>query len=221
MRVFCLFLLLALLVILPFLWFGDGFDAWLNHEGAVEWLRSLGAWGWLGGLGLLAADLVLPIPGTVVISALGYLYGTLLGGVLGTAGSILSGAIGYGLSRKFGRSWAERFAGADTLDKYETLFARSGLGLVAFSRWMPLLPEVVSCLAGLSRMPPRRFFPALTCGSLPLGFIYAFVGATGVHHPGWALVLSALLPLVCLGMGKLYLQRRRQFAPSTDSPPAP
>lgn len=206
MRVVCLFLALTFLLLLPFLFFGDGFDAWLSGENAIAWLRGLGVWGWLSGLLLLMADLVLPIPGTAVISALGFLYGPITGGLLGATGSFLSGTVGYELCRRFGRRWAERLAGAETLTQYEALFARAGLALVAFSRWLPLMPEVVACLAGLSHMPPRRFFLALACGSLPLGFTYAAIGAAGLDRPGLALTLSALLPLVCLGLGRWLLR---------------
>jgi hypothetical protein len=43
------------------------------------------------------ADVVLPIPQTAVIAALGIIYGTLLGGSLGSVGRITSGLLGYGL----------------------------------------------------------------------------------------------------------------------------
>ena len=49
------------------------------------------------GIALVWADLVLPIPQTAVIAALGIIYGTLLGGSLGSVGRITSGLLGYGL----------------------------------------------------------------------------------------------------------------------------
>ncbi len=152
-------------------------------------------------MGLLVADLALPVPGTAVISALGFVYGAVIGGMVGALGSFLAGALAYGLSWKYGRRWADRLAGPGQLARYEALFARSGVWLVALSRWLPLLPEVVACLAGLSRMPARKFFPALACGTAPLGFVFAAVGAAGVERPGLALTLSALLPLGCLAAG--------------------
>jgi len=41
------------------------------------------------------ADLVLPVPQTVVIAALGIIYGTVLGGLLGSVGLITGGFLGY------------------------------------------------------------------------------------------------------------------------------
>ncbi len=43
---------------------------------AVLLLRQYDAWAWAVGLALIWADLVLPVPQTVVIAALGLLYGT-------------------------------------------------------------------------------------------------------------------------------------------------
>jgi uncharacterized membrane protein YdjX (TVP38/TMEM64 family) len=46
---------------------------------------------------LLASDLLLPIPATADMAALGLVYGPLWGGLIGTAGGFLGGAQGYGL----------------------------------------------------------------------------------------------------------------------------
>ena len=47
---------------------------------AVLMLRKYDAWAWAAGIALIWADLVLPVPQTVVIAALGIIYGTVLGG---------------------------------------------------------------------------------------------------------------------------------------------
>jgi uncharacterized membrane protein YdjX (TVP38/TMEM64 family) len=141
-------------------------------------------------------DLLLPIPGTIVMSALGYVYGTMMGGLLAALGSFLAGSLGYGLCRLLGRGAARRLLGEKDLERGEQLFANVGGWIVALSRWLPIFPEVVACMAGLTRMPAATFFFALACGSLPLGFVFAAVGHTGVVSPTLALVLSAVLPVV-------------------------
>ena len=147
-------------------------------------------------MGLLVAYLFLPIPATPVMSAAGFLYGTLVGGIISAAGSFAAGMAGYGLCRAFGRGIAVRLAGEQELTQHETLFHRSGPWLVAASRWLPLLPEVISCLAGLTRMPLRIFAVSLACGAVPMGFVFAAIGASGREQPGLALTLSVLVPPV-------------------------
>jgi membrane protein DedA with SNARE-associated domain len=84
---------------------------------------------------------------------------------------------------------------AGDLAAAETLFARSGGWMVALSRWLPVLPEAIACMAGLARMPAGRFSLALLCGSAPLGFAVAALGHAGSDRPFLTLALCALLPL--------------------------
>lgn len=194
MRLFWIFLGLALLLLIPFLIWGNSMAQTFSQEGAVNWLEQYGAWAWAAGMGLLMCDLVLPIPGTAVMAALGFVYGPLLGGLIGFGGSFLSGSAAYVLCRALGRNAAVRILGEKDLAKGERLFSRVGGWLVVLSRWLPLFPEVIACMAGLTRMSARSFHIAMACGSLPLGFVFAYIGHAGVDHPTLALTLSATLP---------------------------
>ena len=199
----------AVLLGLPFAIWGDDFMRWFTGDAALAWIRGWGAWGWLAVLGLLMSDLFLPIPATPVMSAAGYLYGVWIGGLLSVAGSVASGLLGYWLCRGFGRGLAARLAGEEQLADHESFFRRRGPWLVAASRWLPLLPEVVSCLAGLTRMPARTFTVALLCGSVPMGFVYAAIGAAGQENPRLALGLSVLAPPVLWAVVSPWVRRGR------------
>lgn len=208
-RLLALALILAVLVVVPFLIWGGSIEALMSPEKLVEAFQSSRDWAWLAGVGLLVIDLFLPVLGTAVMSALGLVYGWLLGGILSALGSIGAGLLAYALCFRLGRRAARWLAGDSGIAEGERLF-RGELGgwLVALSRWMPVLPEVVACLAGIARMPMRRFFPALCAGSLPMGFVYAWIGHHGVEHPGFALVVSVFLPpVIWLAFRWLYLAR--------------
>lgn len=192
-----LILVLLVAVILPFVLWGERFEASLSLEGTRTWMERFGPWAWLAGIGLLVADVALPIPGTVVMSAMGWMYGWFWGGVISASGSVLSGITAYWLCRSLGRPVALKIAGEDGLEQAHALFEKSGGWLVAVSRWLPVLPEAVACLAGLARMRWRTFWMALLCGSLPLGFAFAAIGHLGHENPAAALALSAVVP-VCM-----------------------
>lgn len=196
MRLFWIAFGLAVLLLIPFLIWGDQFERWFTGAAAVQWVESWETWGWAAVLLLLSADLVLPLPATGVMSAAGYLYGTFVGGTISAVGSFLSGMLAYGLSRAFGHGLAERLAGKDDLVRGEKLFRHRGAWIVALSRWLPLLPEVIACLAGVTRMPLRTFAVALACGSIPMGYVYAAIGAAGQSNPALAISLSIIVPAI-------------------------
>lgn len=175
---------------------GGSWEERFSLDGSVAMLRVAGSWAWAAGIGLLVADLVFPVPGTVVMSALGYLYGTVAGGLAASFGAFAAGICGYGVGRLFGEKSARRWLGDLDFEKGRVLFAKGGGWMIALSRSLPILPEVLACTAGLVRMPFGRFAPALACGSLPMGFLFAGIGAAGHEAPGWALVFNLVVPAV-------------------------
>ena len=204
MRVVLWFVILAALVLGVWLGWGGRWDDQFTLIGSVKWLESAGPWAWAAGILLLIGDLALPVPGTIVISALGYVYGTLLGGLVASVGLIAAGLLGYGLGRLFGEKFARRWLGERDYEKGTRLFAKSGGWVVALSRALPILPEVISCTAGLVRMPFRQFAVALACGSVPMGFAFAAIGRAGHEAPGWAFSLSLVVPaLLWLAAGRI------------------
>jgi uncharacterized membrane protein YdjX (TVP38/TMEM64 family) len=212
MRLLWMFLVLAVLFLIPFLIWGEWFGEFFSREGAVAWLESYGSWAWAAGMVLLILDIFLPLPSTVIVSALGYVYGTLVGGLIAAAGSFLSATLAYGCCRAMGPRAAVWIAGEKGLAEGEALFRSAGGWIVVLSRWLPLLPEVVSCLAGLSRMPARTFFPALACGTIPMGLTFAAVGRLGHEQPVAAVVMSLLLPVLLWALVRLILRRHQDLA---------
>ncbi len=178
-----------------FVWLAGALERALAGGDVVAWLRQQrgDAW-WVGG-GLLVSDLLLPVPTSAVLTALGVVYGAFWGGVVGAAGSFAAAATGYWLCRAVGERGARWLLGADDLGRAQAFFAGRGALLVAGSRWVPVLPELLACAAGLAGMRWSRFALASLCGCVPLGFAWAGVGAWGRDAPGWALALSIVVPL--------------------------
>jgi uncharacterized membrane protein YdjX (TVP38/TMEM64 family) len=179
---------------------------------AVLTLRTYGSWAWAIGIALIWVDVVLPIPQTAVIAALGIMYGTLIGGLLGSVGLITGGLLGYGLMHTSARRFAQRFAGPRSrrsLYKMEGLFERGGAWAIILTRSLPYsIPEAMVFLAGLSGMPLRKFIAALTIGTMPTAFVFAAIGAAWANQPIVALAVSYVLPISVLPIA-LYLMRRR------------
>ena len=87
MRLVFMFLALTAMVLIPFAIWGEALTETFSQEGSVAWLESYGNWAIFMGIVLLISDLFLPIPATVVMAALGFLYGPFWGGIISSAGS--------------------------------------------------------------------------------------------------------------------------------------
>jgi uncharacterized membrane protein YdjX (TVP38/TMEM64 family) len=195
-RLWLVFALLLAAIIVPFLLWGSAFETLLSPAALHALLEANRRIAWLIGIALLVADLFLPIPSTVVMSALGWLYGPLPGGVLASAGLFLAAQLAYQLSFRFGRPFAARLAGEENLSAAAAWISRAGGACIAISRCLPVLSEAIACLAGLSRFPPRDFFAASLLGALPAGFAFAYIGHIGRADSSTATILSAVLPVL-------------------------
>lgn len=208
MRLYVVLFCLVALLLVPVLVFDDEIDEAFAGEAGLARLQSYGAWAWLAGIGLIVSDLVLPVPSTAVISCLGMIYPPILGGLIGGLGSLLAGLVAYGGCRLVGKRVLDLLVGEANLEKLGRFFVKHGLWAIALSRWMPLLPEALCCLAGMARMRFVPFLAALSCGSLAMGFAFAFLGSAYLDRPVVGLVVSALIPLMIWPIMHALLRRR-------------
>ncbi len=189
-----------------FLLVGDRFDYLAEGNSAVLALRKYEAWAWLAAVLLICADLVLPVPSPSVIAALGVIYGTFAGGLCGAAALLSAGGLGYGLVRALGPKVAVFLAGERELRRLQAFFERRGAWAIVLTRPLPIVPEVVVCLAGLARMKPTTFFLALALGSFPTGFVYAALGSGWDTQPIFAMAIAYVVPWLLLPIA-LFLTR--------------
>jgi uncharacterized membrane protein YdjX (TVP38/TMEM64 family) len=176
---------------------------------AVRMLQKYDAWAWAVGIVLIWADLLLPVPQTVVIAALGIIYGTVLGGLLGSVGLITGGLLGYVLMLTSARRMVRRLVGPQSLNTMQGLFERAGSWAIILTRSLPYsIPEAMVFLAGLAGMPMGKFTAALAIGSVPTAFAFAAIGAGWADRPILALAASYVLPTLLLPVA-LYVTRRR------------
>ena len=208
MRLLLIFIILAAIILIIFFVWGDPLLATFSQEGSIMWLNRYGNWAWAAAIVLLMGDILLPLPATLIMSALGYVYGTLTGGFISATGSFMAGSAGYWLCYMLGEKAALKLLGQKDYERGKRLSRSVGGWVVALSRWLPVFPEVIACMAGLTRMPATHFHLALLCGSLPMGFTYAYIGATGIEHPWLAIVLSAGLPPLIWWIVRMIFKKR-------------
>ncbi len=204
------FIILAIVFVLltPYFIWHDEMDAYFASESYQEWLGSVRPYAWLVAIGLIVSDLFLPIPAAPIMAIMGTLYGTLVGGLIATAGSMLAGLVAYGLSRLLGMRAARMLASDSELDDLQRFFDSWGAAGIIASRALPVVPEVMTILAGLAKMHFARFMLALTLGSVPVGFAFAWVGQAGGASSSMLLILT-LIPAIAWCVYVAIASRRR------------
>jgi uncharacterized membrane protein YdjX (TVP38/TMEM64 family) len=213
-RLYRIVVILVLVMLVPALVFDDEVDAYFGGEEGLNRLRQFGGWAWLVGIGLIVADLVAPVPSTAVIAGLGMIYGPILGGWIGGIGSTLAGLIAFGGCRAVGPRVARRLIGEADLVMLRRFFDQYGLWAVALSRWMPLLPEALCCLAGLAGMRVGPFLTALACGSFAMGFAFGALGQAYLERPTAGLLISAAVPLAVWPPLHYWMRRQPTSSPT-------
>ena len=146
---------------------------------AVEdWLATQPSAGALAAaeVGVLAADILLPVPSSVVATLAGAVLGVPLATLCGWGGMTLGSVAGWALGRFAGSAALARVPADEraTLLGWQT---RLGAGLVLFSRPLPLLVAATALLAGAAGMRLGEFLPAAAAGNLAI--------ALPCSRPGW------------------------------------
>ncbi len=144
----------------------------------TQWMQGYGGWGAAAlGVGLLIADVFLPVPSSLVMIAHGALFGIPIGTALSLAGSVGAAWLGFGVGRRGGPMLA-RMVTPSEMVKADGLLKKWGAMAIVITRPIPLLAETVSILAGASPMSWGKLTLASVAGSLPAALLYALTGAT-------------------------------------------
>ena len=198
-------------VIVPFLLFGDGLDSFARNAMASASHRPLAG---LVGFLLLAADVVLPIPSTVVIAVLGGWLGAFTGTLVAAGGLTLGCAIGYWLGKQLGFDFAERTIGREDFAAVSTWFERHGVLVLAFCRPVPVLAEATVIAAGVAGLPARKVLIVTTLANIGFAAVYALLGASADTGVGFlaALAASIALPGAAMLGAKVWRQRAATLA---------
>jgi len=159
---------------------------------ATAWLSRAGAGTALTVVALLAADLFLPIPSSIVMVLSGAAFGAFWGGLLSLIGSVGGEWLGFELVRHYGRRASGRIVGDEEIERLGRVFERHGAAAIAVTRALPVVMETMSVVEGLSTMTRRTFVVASLIGTAPIVFVYAWAGAVS-RQTGNALPAAIML----------------------------
>ena len=197
LRLLAIIAVVLAIPILPFVGLGESWEG--RMTGWLDATLPPGAAGAIV-IGLLATDILLPVPSSVVSTFSGKMLGFWLGTAASWLGMTLGAALGFGLARVFGRPLARRLAGPDELERIDSLSARFGTMLLVLARPVPVFAEASVLLMGAARLSWWRFAVPVSLSNLGIAAAYAALGKA-VQLPV-ALAASIAVPLLAAAVAR-------------------
>lgn len=187
-------------ILVPFLLWEDAILGWtrglLESGGARPALAAALA-------GVLAMDVVLPVPSSLVSTAAGALFGFVPGALVSALGMTAGCLLGYALGS---RAPADRWIAASELARLRAAQSRYGDWLLILFRAVPVLAEASVFFAGLSRTPFARFLMLTSLSNVGISAVYSAAGAFSARRETF---LFAFLAAMALPAVAILLTRRR------------
>lgn len=213
-KVWVLILLIAaalLVPVVPFILLGDAFETSIDQWFRREFQNQMGL---IVVVGLLASDILLPIPSSGLSTYAGGTFGFLPATIASFTGMTLGGIIGYLLANFLGRPFVERFTKPDDRERLQHLLREHGIAVIAITRPLPILAEATIVLVGAMSMPWNRLLPPLFITNLLIATCYSAFGVWFANYNAlpYAIGLSVLVPLLLAMLARLHLSRRLNHA---------
>lgn len=160
------------------------------------------------GVALLIADVVIPVPSSLIMTTQGAIFGIFWGTILGMLGGVGATLVGFGMGRR-GSRFIQRFVGGDEGAQSARLLQRHGTLAILATRPLPVLAEATAIVAGSTAMTWRQVTTGAVIGCLPAAALYSIAGAsaTSLASGVMVFVLVILLAGVFWAVG-WWLERR-------------
>lgn len=158
---------------------------------------------------LLFADLFIAVPNLTICILSGYFLGWATGGLASTAGMMLAGVVGYWICWAIGpKLLLKMYKDPKKLAEMQGVFSEHGATVILMCRAMPILPEVVACLAGANKMSFFRFMVYYSISTIPYSFIAAYAGSkSSIANPTPAILTAIGISLALWLAWFIFLRR--------------
>ncbi len=187
--------LMLLVPIIPFLLFGADFESWVEQWSERPYSKPTTA---AIIIGLLATDIVLPTPSSMISTLGGWQLGIVGGTLASWIGMTLGAVMGFVLARRWGRPLAAWLSSEEDLDRMHGLSQRFGPAVLIFGRGVPVLAEASVLLMGIHQLSWRRFLPAVMLSNLGIAFAYSAFGDYAEENQWLPLALGVSIALPVL-----------------------
>lgn len=157
---------------------------------------------------VLSADIILPVPSSIVMFLNGYVLGTCFGALLSIVSSLIGAFIGYCLGRFTSSQFKVKHQAQSVM-----LIAKYGSWAILLTRGIPILAESICMVCGYNRMSLKQYMLYNFMGYLPICLLYAACGSLGYDKDVfiYSFICSLLVSVL------FWLTGKRFFTPPAQS----
>jgi uncharacterized membrane protein YdjX (TVP38/TMEM64 family) len=144
---------------------------------------------------LLAIDVFLPVPSSIVSTAAGAFLGFVAGTIVSTAGMTLGCMIAYLCGRRFGLPLLRRMVRERDLETLSARFRGSAEWALATVRPVPVLAEASALFAGVAGVPMSRYVSVTALANAGISAVYCAAGAKALETESFLFALAGSVGL--------------------------
>ena len=170
--IFALIVIISLLGIIAYFLYSSGLIS--NPERIIEFVKSFGSFSYVAFFIIVLLEVIVaPIPGAILYTVGGILFGPIIGGTVALVANIIGSIIAYFIGKKIIID-EEKIKKKDLMDKMMNKYGGLSIFLL---RLNPLTStDIFSFLAGTLRMDFKKFIIGTSLGLAPLIYIQSYLG---------------------------------------------
>lgn len=165
----------------------------------------------LYGAGLLSADIVLPLPSSIIAVFLGAKLGLVLGTLSNFLGLMLGSLIGYGLGWYIGRPVLDKMVSHQHQEIYAKMENQLSYWALGITRSIPILAEASVLAAGVAGLNIRKTLPMLFAANLGLAILYSAFGYFGTQQSSPLLLFAGGIIVPACGILIIFILFGKSF----------
>lgn len=159
----------------------------------------------------LTADIILPVPSSLVMILNGEVLGFAVGAALSLVSGVLSSCIGFYLGRK-SNPLINKFFSPKDREISDRLFHKFGNVAITISKALPIISEAVSVVSGTTAITFKNFLYYSIAGHFIVSVIYAYAGSLSSKLNSNLVAAIIIAAALFIGWIMQFIMRRKDRA---------
>ena len=180
----------------------------ISPEGIRKWILSFGIFSPIIYVVLYTIRPLILFPASILSLAAGLAFGVLWGTVYTIIGATLGAIVSFLVAKKFGKNITQKKTSNVKVQKIQSQMEVNGFFYVLLLRLIPLFNfDLISYLAGLSKVKLSHFVLATVIGIIPGTFAYNFLGSSFVGD-NKSVIIFAVVVFILISVLPLILSKK-------------